>query len=74
MIETEGSEDIVKKEMKDFGFQNRKGMQLLIRELEEEMHEKAEMLEFEAAAKLRDRIKKIKTTMIDFVDKELTID
>jgi excinuclease ABC subunit B len=70
MIETEGSADIVKKEMQEYGFQNRKGMLLLIRELEEEMHEKSDMLEFEAAAKVRDRIKKIKATMTDFVNKE----
>jgi excinuclease ABC subunit B len=70
MIETEGSADIVKKEMQEYGFQNKKGMLLLIRELEEEMHEKSDMLEFEAAAKVRDRIKKIKATMTDFVSKE----
>jgi excinuclease ABC subunit B len=71
MIEIEGSEDKLKQELKDHGFQSRKGMMLVLRELEEEMHEKAEMLEFEAAAKLRDRIKKIKTTMTDVVSKEL---
>ena len=74
MIEIEGSEDKLKQELKDHGFKSRKGMMLVLRELEEEMHEKAEMLEFEAAAKLRDRIKKIKTTMTDVVNKELGYD
>lgn len=70
MIETEGSEDTIKKEMSEFGFQSRKGMLLLLRELEEEMHDKASKLEFEAAAKVRDRIKKIKTSMTDVILKE----
>lgn len=70
MIEIEGTEDKLKQELKEFGFQSRKGMLLVIRELEEEMRERAEMLEFEAAAKLRDRIKKIKMTMTDVVRKD----
>jgi excinuclease ABC subunit B len=65
MIEMEGTEEKLQQEMKEYGFQSRKGMILLLRELEEEMHEKAELLEFEAAAKVRDRIKKIKATMTD---------
>jgi excinuclease ABC subunit B len=70
MIETEGSEELIKKEMSDFGFQSRKGMMLLLRELEEEMHDKASKLEFEAAAKVRDRIKKIKTSMTDILKED----
>lgn len=38
---------------------------LLIQELEEEMHDKASMLEFEEAAKLRDKIKKLKDKLLE---------
>jgi len=70
MIETELSPTELKDGMKQYGFQSRKGMLLLIRELEEEMHAKAEMLDFEDAAKLRDRIKHIKESMIDDLGEE----
>lgn len=70
MIETDLSQPELKEDMKQYGFHTRKGMLLLIRELEEEMHAKAEMLDFEDAAKLRDRIKHIKKSMMDELSEE----
>jgi len=43
---------------------NPKDITLLIQELEEEMHYRASMLEFEEAAKLRDKIKKLKNKLL----------
>ncbi|MCK5847912.1 MAG: excinuclease ABC subunit UvrB [Caldisericia bacterium] len=43
---------------------------ILIRELEEEMHEKAELLEFEEAAALRDKVEFIKNTIKKSIKKE----
>jgi excinuclease ABC subunit B len=54
-IEEEKELDGLQKEIK-----KQHDVQLFIRGLEEEMHQKAELLEFEDAAKLRDKIAMIK--------------
>ncbi len=68
LIEIEEDKEVsaIQKEIK-----KAKDISLLIRELEEEMHEKAELLEFEEAARLRDKIKVIKMKIAENLDKEI---
>jgi excinuclease ABC subunit B len=58
-LEEEKELDKLQKEIK-----KQPDVQLLIRGLEEEMHQKAEQLEFEEAAKLRDKIALIKQRIV----------
>jgi excinuclease ABC subunit B len=61
LLDVEGKKEEVKKAVfKGTYEEQRMQWQLIVRELEEQMHEKAEVLAYEEAAKIRDQIKKMK--------------
>ncbi len=61
LLDVEGKKEEVKKAVfKGTYEEQRTQWQLIVRELEEQMHEKAEVLAYEEAAKIRDQIKKMK--------------